>query len=163
MKRIISSGIIILTFLLLGVYVALGVYSLGTKSTTLEAQNVQLITQTCTDVTTKADCLAAINISPYAAWSVTIKNNGAVALTDLDILIHHENANWDDAAVNLTDAQPFGTDWNNGCTTTLANDTVCQVGWDAAAPVGWLKVQASAGTTTEVDIEFRGRLARGRR
>ena len=128
-------------------------FALGSKTLSkFEGRKVDVFTQLSTGLTTVQDVFEPHKVSGNFNWTLYIHNTGAAALTDLNVLVHYENDNWDDATLNFVDAIPSGTAWNNGCTITLAADTVCQIGTTAAPTLGYMKVTASAGSDTNLTI-----------
>lgn len=115
-------------------------------------RKVDIFTQSSTGLTTIQDVFEPQQITGMFTWTLYVHNTGAHALTDLNILINYEDDNWAKAPINLVDAQPTASDWNNACTATLASLAICNVGVAASEPLGWLKVTASAGTTAELTI-----------
>ena len=147
--------IVVLLTILIAATTAWATYSLGAVVSNHLGNHTDIFKQTASDVTTKADVFAARPVASYRAFCLWVYNSGAVNLTDLDILFSDENANWT-KAINMTDAQPFVTDTNSGCTTTLNTVTKCVVCLENNPGIGWVKVQASAGSTTEVSVTLIG-------
>jgi len=148
--------------------IILAAYAWATLSSVTQAsmgRNSQSFTQTQTVVgVAEATVFSPRIIAPYTAWSVWVFNNGVGggALTDLNIYVSDENANWDEAAELIAAATAGAGAYvvnSTNCTTTLANDAKCVYSCTGGCPpFGWIELTATATTTTEVKVVFIGRI-----
>lgn len=151
MKKYIIPILLIAIMLIAAPRPAHAVFALGDKTLTHGGFRVDIFTQSSTGLTVIQDVFEPQQITGIFTWSIYIKNTGAV-LTDLNVLIYYEDADWAKAPINLVDAQPFASAWNSTCTTTLATGATCAVGVNAAAALGFVKVTASAATATNITV-----------
>lgn len=131
-------------------------YSLAAKVFSNLGRHADVVKQTASNVTTKADVFAAYQVASYRGFCLWIYNSGTANLTDLDVLFGDENAHWDKAPINEVDAQPLLTDTNASCIATLNAATKCAICLEDNPGIGWVEVQASAATTAEVSVTLIG-------